>query len=96
LECFAQYGGNIDFCRLLEQTRVVVKPSLEDIELESFAQLGDKQYFDEVVELFTSIFDPMSELQPECGETIFDPMFEPPILFFRANGLHPFIGGQGG
>jgi hypothetical protein len=42
LECFTQYGGNIDFYRLLEPTRVVVEPSLEDIELESFAQLGDE------------------------------------------------------
>jgi hypothetical protein len=63
LECFAQCGGNVDFCRLLEPTRVVVEPSLEDIELASFTQLGDEQYFDEVVELLTSIFDPMSELQ---------------------------------
>jgi hypothetical protein len=62
LECFTQYEGNIDFCRLLEPTRVVVEPSLEDIELESFAHSGDEQYFDEVVELLTLIFDHMSEL----------------------------------
>jgi hypothetical protein len=43
---------------------------LEDVELESFAQLGDDQYFDEVVELLTFIFDTISELQLECGETM--------------------------
>jgi hypothetical protein len=31
--------------------------------------LGDEQYFDEVVKLLTSIFNPKSDLQPECGET---------------------------
>jgi hypothetical protein len=89
LECFTQYGGNKDFCRLLEPTRVVVKPSLEDIELESFAQLGDEQYFDEVVELLTSIFDPMSKLQLECEETMelsfpttCSSTFEPPGFIF--------------
>jgi hypothetical protein len=89
LECFTQYGGNKDFCRLLEPTRVIVKPSLEDIELESFAQLGDEQYFDEVVELLTSIFYPMSELQLECEETMelsfpttYSSAFEPPDFIF--------------
>jgi hypothetical protein len=61
-ECFAQFGGNMDCGRILEPTRKVVEPSLEDVELESFAQLGDEQYFDKVVDLLTSIFDPMSEL----------------------------------
>ena len=42
---------------------------MEDIELESFAQLGDDEYFDEVVELVKAIFDPISEMQQECGET---------------------------
>ena len=28
IECFAQYGGDIDFDRLLEPTRSVVEPSL--------------------------------------------------------------------
>jgi hypothetical protein len=69
-ECVTQFGGNIDCGRILEPTREVVEPSLKDVELESFAQLGDDQYFDEVVELLTSIFDPISKLQPECGETM--------------------------
>jgi hypothetical protein len=62
LECFAQDGGNIDFGRILEPTTEVVEPSLEDIELELFAQLGHDQYFEEVVELLPFIFDPISEL----------------------------------
>jgi hypothetical protein len=62
-ECFAQFGGNIDCGRILE-------PSLEDVELERFAQLGDDQYIDEVVELLTSNFDPISKLQLECEETV--------------------------
>jgi hypothetical protein len=61
-ECFTQVGGNIDCGRILEPTREVVEPSLEDIELERFAHLGDDQYFDEVVKLLTSIIDPISEL----------------------------------
>jgi hypothetical protein len=65
-----RYGGNIDFGRILEPTREVVEPSLEDIELELFAQLGDDQYFDEVVELLPFIIDPISELQSECGKTM--------------------------
>jgi hypothetical protein len=69
MECFTQFGRDIDFYRLLELARVVVEPSMEDIELESFAQLGDDEYFDEVVELLKAIFDPISEMQPECGET---------------------------
>ena len=59
----------MDFYRLLEPTKVVVKRSLEDIELESFAQLGNDDYFDEVVELVKAIFDPISKMQPVCGET---------------------------
>ena len=51
----------MDFYKLLEPARVVVEPSMEDIELESFAQLGDDEYFDEVVELVKAIFDPISE-----------------------------------
>ena len=95
-QCFAQFGGNIDCCRLLEPTREVVEPSLEDIKLESFVQLGDEQYFDEVVKLLTSSFDPMSELQPECGETmeIFFPTtclstFEPPDFIFESKWVAP-------
>jgi hypothetical protein len=42
---------------------------MEGIELESFAQLRDNEYFDEVVELLQSIFYPISKIQPECGET---------------------------
>jgi hypothetical protein len=56
MECFAQFGGDMDFYRLLEPARVVVEPSMEDIELDSFAQLGDDEYFDEVVELLKAIF----------------------------------------
>jgi hypothetical protein len=96
LECFAQYGGNIDFCRLLEPTMVVVEPSLEDIELESFAQLGDELYFDEVVKLLISIFDPMSKLQLECGETTelsfpttCSAAFEPPDFIFESKWVAP-------
>jgi hypothetical protein len=48
----------------------VVEPGLEDIELELFAQLGDDQYFDEVVELLPFFIDPISELQLECGKTM--------------------------
>jgi hypothetical protein len=69
-ECFAHVGGNIDCGRTLEPTKEVVEPSLEDVELERFAQLGDDQYCDEVVELLPFIIDPISELQPECGETM--------------------------
>jgi hypothetical protein len=69
-ECFAQFGGNIDCGRILEPTREVVEPSLEDVELESFAQLGDDQYLDKVVELLPFIINPISELQPECVETM--------------------------
>jgi hypothetical protein len=67
-ECFTQFGGNIDCGRILEPIREVVEPSFEDIELESFAQLGDDQYFDKVVELLTFFFDPISELQPKGGK----------------------------
>jgi hypothetical protein len=42
---------------------------MEEIELESFSQLRDDEYFDEVVELLKSIFDPISEIQHKCGET---------------------------
>jgi hypothetical protein len=70
LECFAQDGGNIDFGRILELTDEVVEPGLEDIELELFAQLGDDQYFDEVVELLHFFIYPISELQSECGKTM--------------------------
>jgi hypothetical protein len=42
---------------------------MKDIELESFAQLGDNECFDEVVEQLNAIFYPISEIQPECGET---------------------------
>jgi hypothetical protein len=67
VECFALCKGDIDFYRLLEPARIVVEPSMEDVELESFAQLGDDEYFDEVVELLKAIFDPISKMQPECG-----------------------------
>jgi hypothetical protein len=87
MECFAQCRGNMDFYRLLKRARVVVEPSMEDIELESIAQLGDNEYFDEVVELVKAIFDPISEMQPECGETTelsfpttYSSAFEPPDL----------------
>jgi hypothetical protein len=95
-ECFAQVGGNIDCCRILEPTREVVEPSLEDVELESFAQLGDDQHFDEVVELLTSIFDPLSELQPEYGETmdlvfpiVYSSAFEPPDFIAESKWFAP-------
>jgi hypothetical protein len=95
-ECFAQVGGNIDFGRILKPTREVVEPSLEDIELEIFAQLGDDQYFDEVVELLPFIIDPISELQPECGETmdlffptIYSSAFKPPDFIAESKWFAP-------
>jgi hypothetical protein len=96
LECFAQDGGNIDFGRILEPTTEIVEPSLEDIELELFAQLGHDQYFEEVVELLPFIFDPISELQSECGETmeLFFPTdyasaFEPPDFIDESKRFAP-------
>jgi hypothetical protein len=96
LECFAQDGGNIDFGRILEPNTEVVEPSLEDIELELFAQLGHDQYFEEVVELLPFIFDPISELQSECGETmeLFFPTdyasaFEPPDFIDESKRFAP-------
>jgi hypothetical protein len=64
---------------------------MEDVELESFAQLGDDEYFDEVVELLKAIFDPISEMQPKCGETTelsfsttYSSAFEPPDLISKS------------
>jgi hypothetical protein len=95
-ECFAQFGGNIDCGRILEPTREVVEPSLEDVVLESFAQLGDDQYLDKVVELLTFIIDPISELQPECGETMdlvfptaYSFAFEPPDFIAESKWFAP-------
>jgi hypothetical protein len=89
MEYFAQCGGNIDFYRLLEPTRVVVEPIMEEIELESFAQLRDDEYFDEVVELLKSIFDPISEIQHKCVETTellfpttYSTAIEPTLFYF--------------
>jgi hypothetical protein len=86
----------MDFYRLLEPTRVVVEPSMEDIELESFAQLGADEYFDEVVELVKAIFYPISEMQPKCGETIelsfpttYSSAFEPPNLISESKWVAP-------
>jgi hypothetical protein len=91
MECFTQCREAMDFYRLLEPARVVVEPSMEDIELESFAQLGDDEYFDEVVELVKAIFDPISKMQQECGETTelsfpttYSSAFEPPDLIFES------------
>jgi hypothetical protein len=96
MECFAQCGGNIYFYKLLEPTRVVVEPNMEGIELESFAQLGDNEYFDEVVELRQSIFDPISKIQLECGETTelsfpttYSSAFEPPDFIFESKWVAP-------
>jgi hypothetical protein len=95
-ECFAQVVGNIDFGRILEPTREVVEPSLEDIELEIFAQLGDDQYFDEVVDLLPFIIKPISELQPECGETmdlffptVYSSAFESPNFITKSKRFAP-------
>jgi hypothetical protein len=95
-ECFAQFGGNIDCGRILEPTRKVVDLSLEDVELESFAQLGDDQYFDKVVELLTFIINHISELQPECGETMdlafltaYSSAFEPPDFIVESKWFAP-------
>jgi hypothetical protein len=96
MECFAQFGGDMDFYRLLEPARVVLEPSMEDIELDSFAQLGDDEYFDEVVELLKAIFYPISEKQLECGETIklsfpttYSSAFEPPDLISKSKWVAP-------
>ena len=69
---------------------------MEDIEFESFAQLGDEQYFDKVVELLTSILNPMSELQPKCGETMelsfptaYSSAFEPPDFIVESKWFAP-------
>jgi hypothetical protein len=69
IESFTQDHDDLEFDRPIRQEDDLNEPSLEDIELESFAQLGHEQYFDKVVELLTSICDPMSELQPECEDT---------------------------
>jgi hypothetical protein len=50
--------------------RGVGEPSMEDTVLESFAQLGYDVNFDELVELVEAILDPITEMQPKCGETI--------------------------
>jgi hypothetical protein len=96
LNVLLSFGGNIDCGRVLEPTREVVEPNLEDIELESFAQLGDDQYFDKVVELLTFFFDPISELQPECGETMdlvfpiaYSFAFEPPEFIAKSKWFAP-------
>ena len=96
MECFAQCGGDMHFYRLLEPTRVVVKPSMKDTELESFAQLRDDEYFNELVELVKAIFDPISEMQHECGETTelsfpktYSSAFGPPNLIFKSKGVRP-------
>jgi hypothetical protein len=96
LECFAQDGGSIDFGRILEPTDEVVEPGVEDIELELFAQLGDDQYFDEVVELLHFIIDPISELQPECGKimdlffpTAYSSTFESPDFTVESKHFAP-------
>ena len=86
----------MDLYRLLEPTRATVEPSTKDIELESFAQLGDDEYFDEVVELVKAIFDPISEMQPECGETIklsfptpYSSAVESPNFIFESKWVGP-------
>jgi hypothetical protein len=69
---------------------------MEDIALEIFAQLGDDQYFDEVVELLPFIIDPISKLQPECGETmdlffptVYSSAFEPPDFIAKSKRFAP-------
>jgi hypothetical protein len=69
---------------------------LEDVELERFAQLGDDQYFVEVVELLPFIIDPISELQSECGEPldlvfpiIYSSAFEPPDFITESKWFAP-------
>jgi hypothetical protein len=86
----------MEFYRLLEPTRVVVEPSMVDIELESFAQLGDDEYVDEVVELVKSIFDPISKIQSKCGETTelsfpttYSATFETPNLISESKWVAP-------
>jgi hypothetical protein len=96
IECFAQCGGDIDFDRLLELARGVGEPSMENTVLESFAQLGYNVDFDELVELAKPILYPISELQPECGETIeisfptpYSSAAEPPNLISESNWVGP-------
>jgi hypothetical protein len=95
-ECFTQFGGNIDCGRILEPTRELVEPSLADVDLESFAQLRDDQYLDKVVELLTFIINPISELQPECGETMdlvfstaYSSVFEPFDIIAKSKWFAP-------
>jgi hypothetical protein len=80
----------------LSQLREVVEPSLEDVELERFAKLGDDQYFDEVVELLPFIINPISKLQPDCGETmdlvfstVYSSAFEPPNFIAESKWFAP-------
>jgi hypothetical protein len=48
----------MDFDRLLELAMGVGEPSMEDIMLESFAQLGYDMDFDKLVEQAKAILDP--------------------------------------
>ena len=69
IKCFAQYGGEVDFDRLLELARGVSEPSMEDIVLEGFDQLGYDVDMDELVKQVEAILDPIPEIQSECGKT---------------------------
>ena len=69
---------------------------MEDIELERFSQSGNDEYFDDVVELLKTIFDPIYEIQPECGETTelsfpttSSSTFEPPNLSTESKWVAP-------
>jgi hypothetical protein len=80
----------------LSQLKELVEPSLEDVELERFAKLGDDQYFDEVVQLLPFIIDPISKLQPDCGETmdlvfstVYSSAFEPPNFIAESKMVCP-------
>jgi hypothetical protein len=66
--CFAQYGGDVDFYRLLEPAKGVSEPRMEDTVLESFAQLGYDVDIVELVKQAETILDPIPKMQPKCGE----------------------------
>jgi hypothetical protein len=61
MECFTQCGGDIDFYRLLEPTRVVVEPSLEDPEMECLTQCGGDMDFYRILEPARVVVEPSME-----------------------------------
>jgi hypothetical protein len=78
--------------------RGVGEPSMEDTVLESFAQLGYDVNFDELVELVEAILDPITEMQPKCGETIelsFPTLYSSVVEPFDLISESKWVGGEG-